>query len=610
MQPPPQPEPNPALIEDYALIGDCRTAALVGRSGAIDWLCWPRFDSPSVFAALLGTSAHGRWLIAPDDPAPEIRRSYRDGTLVLETVFTTAEGEVALIDFMAPDQPESTVVRIVEGRRGRVAMRMELVLRFDYGTVVPWVTRLHDGPGMRAIAGPDMVVLRTTAPIHGRDLTTVADFAVTEGQCVPFVLSHAPGHGVPPAALDAAAALAATEAYWAAWSAMCRYDGAHAAIVRRSLVTLKALTYAPTGGIVAAPTTSLPEQIGGPRNWDYRYCWLRDAALALMAFMRAGYYDEARAWRDWLHRSVAGSPAQMRIMYGLAGERRLAEWEIDTLPGYCGSRPVRVGNGAADQLQLDVFGEVMEALYYARAGGLAATQDSWNLQTNMVDHLEGIWHLPDEGIWEVRGGRQHFTFSKVMAWLAVDCAIRSAEEFDLVAPLDRWRALRARIHATVCEQGFDAGRNSFMQSFGSPHLDASLLQLSLVGFLPADDPRMLGTVAAIEHDLLRDGFVLRYDSHATEDGLPPGEGAFLPCSFWLADNYILQGRQTEGRALFERLVGLCNDVGLLAEEYDPVGGRQLGNFPQAFTHTALIATAMRLRDHATGQVPMVALATP
>jgi GH15 family glucan-1,4-alpha-glucosidase len=602
---------GPAPIEDYALIGDCLTAALVSRSGSIDWLCWPRFDKPSVFSALLGGPEHGRWLIAPDlpapgCPAPSVRRSYRDDSMVLETVFSTEEGEVALIDFMPPEGSESRLVRIVEGRRGRVHMRMELVLRMDYGTVLPWVTRLSDGSGIRAIAGPDMVVLRTPAPIHGRDMRTVAEFAVAEGQSVPFVLTHSPGHLAPLPGFDAREALAATEAYWRGWSAVCRYDGPQREMVRRSLVTLKAMTYAPTGGIVAAPTTSLPEQIGGPRNWDYRYCWLRDAALALMSFMRAGYYDEARAWRDWLHRSVAGSPEQLRIMYGLSGERRLPEWEVESLPGYQGSRPVRVGNGAAGQLQLDVFGEVMEALYYARAGGLAATPDSWNLQTSLVNHLETVWEMPDEGIWEMRSGRQHFTFSKVMAWLAVDCAVRSAEEFVLDAPLERWRELRERIHAQVCERGFDAGRNSFVQAYGSPHVDASLLQLPLVGFLSASDPRMLGTVAAIEQDLLRDGFVLRYDSHEATDGLPPGEGAFLPCSFWLADNYILQGRVDEGRALFERLLGLANDVGLLAEEYDPVTGRQLGNFPQAFTHTALIATAMRLRD----QIADAAAAAP
>jgi GH15 family glucan-1,4-alpha-glucosidase len=592
------PADRPALIEDYALIGDCHTAALVSRSGSIDWLCWPRFDRPSVFSALLGTPDDGRWLIQPEDRAASVRRFYRPGTLVLETVFSTAEGEVALIDFMLPGEPNSTVLRIVEGRRGRVGMRMELTLRFDYGTVVPWVTRLHDGSGLRAIAGPDMVVLRTAAPIHGRDLSTVAHFAVGEGQQMSFSLQYGPGHEVPPPALDVAAALAATEAYWTGWTATGSYDGPHADIVRRSLITLKAMTYAPSGGIVAAPTTSLPEQLGGPRNWDYRFCWLRDAALALMAFMRAGHYDEARSWRDWLHRAVAGSAAQVRIMYGLSGERRLPEWELETLAGYEGSRPVRVGNAAAHQVQLDVYGEVMEALYSARVDGLAAAQGSWALQVNLISHLETIWQQPDEGIWETRGGRQHFTFSKVMAWRAFDCAIRTAEEFGMRAPLDRWRRTRARIHALVCERGFNRARNSFVQAFGSEHVDASLLMLPLVNFLPAGDPRMLGTVAAIEHDLLRGGFVLRYDSHRASDGLPPGEGVFLPCSFWLADNYALQGRLAEARALFERLLGLCNDVGLLAEEYEPVHRRLLGNFPQAFTHTALISTALLLQDAA------------
>jgi GH15 family glucan-1,4-alpha-glucosidase len=589
---------HPALIEDYAMIGDCRSAALVSRSGSIDWLCWPRFDSPSVFSALLGTPKDGRWLIGPEDQTATVRRAYRPGTLVLETVFNCAEGEVALIDFMLPGQPSSSVLRVVEGRRGRVGMQMELLMRFDYGTVVPWVTRLHDGSGLRAIAGPDMVVLRTTAPIHGRDLTTVAHFAVSAGQQMTFTLQHGLGYDTPPPAIDVPAALEATEAYWTAWTANGSYDGPHAEIVHRSLITLKAMTYAPSGGIVAAPTTSLPEQLGGPRNWDYRYCWLRDAALALMAFMRAGHYEESRAWRDWLHRAVAGSAADVRIMYGLSGERRLPEWEVDHLPGYEGSRPVRIGNAAADQKQLDVYGEVMEALYFARLDGLAAAQDSWALQTNLIKHLETVWEQPDEGIWEMRSGRQHFVFSKVMAWRAMDCAVRTAEEFDLQAPLERWREVRARIHAMVCEQGFDKQRNSFVQAFGSPHVDASLLMLPLVNFLPADDPRMIGTVAAIEQDLLRGGFVLRYDSHEATDGLPPGEGAFLPCSFWLADNYALQGRMDEARALFERLIGLCNDVGLLAEEYDPADRRMLGNFPQAFTHTALISTALLLHEQA------------
>jgi GH15 family glucan-1,4-alpha-glucosidase len=587
---------RPALIEDYAMIGDCRTAALVSRSGSIDWLCWPRFDSPSVFSALLGAPADGRWLIGPEDETATVRRAYRPGTLVLETVFTTPEGEVALIDFMLPGQPNSSVLRVVEGRRGRVGMKMELLMRFDYGAVVPWVTRLQDGSGLRAIAGPDSVVLRTAAPIHGRDMSTVAHFAVSEGQQQTFTLQHGLGYDVPPPAIDVLAALEATEAYWTAWTANGTYDGPHAEVVNRSLITLKAMSYAPSGGIVAAPTTSLPEQLGGPRNWDYRYCWLRDAALALMAFMRAGHYEESRAWRDWLHRAVAGSAAQVRIMYGLSGERRLPEWEVDTLAGYEGSKPVRIGNAASDQVQLDVFGEVMEALYFARVDGLAAAQGSWALQINLIEHLETVWEQPDEGIWEMRSGRQHFTFSKVMAWRAMDCAIRTAEEFGMKAPLERWREVRERIHAMVCERGFNKQRNSFMQVFGSDDVDASLLMLPLVNFLPADDPRMLGTVAAIEKDLLRGGFVLRYDSHTATDGLPPGEGAFLPCSFWLADNYALQGRMDEARALFNRLVGLCNDVGLLAEEYDAADQRHLGNFPQAFTHTALISTALLLHE--------------
>ncbi len=585
-----------AEIADYALIGDCHSAALVSRTGSIDWLCWPRFDSPSCFGALLGTAEHGRWLIAPADPKARTRRAYRGDSLVLETVFTTADGEVALVDFMPISGEAGALVRLVQGRRGRVAMCLELLLRFDYGSAVPWVSRLPQGDGLHAVAGPDQVVLRSPVPLEGRGLSTVASFEVAEGESLAFTLAHAPSHARMPAAREPSAALEETEQFWARWHAHGKVGGPYEPLLRRSLLTLKALTYAPTGGMVAAPTTSLPEQPGGTRNWDYRYCWLRDAALALRAFMPAGYFDEARAWRDWLHRTLAGSPSQVQILYGVAGERRLPEWEVDWLPGWQGARPVRVGNGAANQMQHDVFGVVMQALLDERAGGLVTSAESWNLQRALLDRLAAVWTEPDEGIWEVRGGRQHFTFSKVMAWVAVDRSIEAAQRFDLPAPLAEWQALRARIHATVCAKGVDPERGCFVQAFGGTALDASLLQLPLVGFLPVDDPRITATVAAIEAGLMPHGLVLRYDTRDTADGLPPGEGAFLPCSFWLVEVYALQGRMAEARALFERLAGLCNDLGLLAEEYDPVAGRMLGNFPQAFSHAALLSAAARLGE--------------
>jgi GH15 family glucan-1,4-alpha-glucosidase len=585
---------GPAPIEDYALIGDCMTAALVGRAGSIDWLCWPRFDSPACLAALLGTAENGAWRVAPADPEARSRRRYLDGSMVLETLFSTAAGEVAITDFMPIGHPGSSVIRLVEGRRGTVDMRMALALRFDYGAAVPWVTRLPDDGGIVAIAGPDMTVLRTPVTLEGEGLTTVARFTVHEGQSVPFVLSHAPSHLKPPRALDASACLTETLRYWTRWAKRGSYRGPYAEAVGRSLVTLKALTYHPTGGIVAAPTTSLPEQLGGTRNWDYRFCWLRDATLTLLAFMHAGYFEEAQAWRDWLHRSVAGNPDQVQIMYGIAGERHLREWEADWLPGYQGARPVRIGNAAHDQLQLDVYGEVMDALHHARAGGLAAPPASWNLQRGLVEHLETIWQEADEGIWETRGGRRPFTFSRVMAWVAFDRAIRSAETFGLPGPLDHWRGLRREMHAGICRDGFSTARNSFTQSFGSADLDASVLMIPLVGFLPPEDPRVQGTVAAVERDLLVDGFVRRYLTATGVDGLPPGEGAFLACSFWLGDNYALQGRRREAHDMFERLLTLRNDVGLLAEEYDPAARRQVGNFPQAFSHVALVGSALTL----------------
>lgn len=581
-------------IEDYALIGDCQGAALVGRDGSVDWLCWPRFDSAACMAALLGSSDNGRWLLAPCDPGARSTRAYRDGTLVLETRWDTPEGTATVTDFMHVGGRRPELVRLVRGLRGEVRFTTELVLRFDYGGTVPWVTRLAGDTGLRAIAGPDMVLLRSPVALHGRDLRTLGEFAVREGAELAFVLSHAPSHEEDPPATDASAALAATANFWTAWSARCSHTGEwHEAIVR-SHITLKALTYAPTGGIVAAPTTSLPEQLGGSRNWDYRFCWLRDATFTLMSLMDAGYADEALAWREWLLRAVAGTPASAQIMYGIAGERRLAEWEVPWLAGYEGARPVRVGNAAHAQLQVDVYGEVADALYQARRAKLGDPDTGWALERALVQHLARIWDQPDEGIWEVRGGRRHFTHSKVMAWVAVDRAVCSAQEFGLPGPLEEWVALRQRIHDDVCRHGFDPRLGSFVQSYGSEQLDASLLLIPLVGFLPASDARVQGTVAAIEQRLLRDGLVLRYDTAKTQDGLPPGEGAFLACSFWFVDNLVLQGRVAEARAMFERLLLLRNDVGLLAEEYDPGSGRQLGNFPQAFSHLALADTARNL----------------
>jgi carbohydrate kinase (thermoresistant glucokinase family) len=586
----------PLDIEDYALIGDCTTAALVGRNGSIDWLCWPRFDSNALFAALLGTSEHGRWRISPADPTPSVSRAYHNGTLVLETLFDAADGRVALIDFMPIGRAGSSIIRLVKGLRGKVAMQLHLALRFDYGVTVPWVTQLDDGSGLSAVAGPNQVVLRSPVPLQGRNFATVAEFDVAEGQCVPFVLTHALSHLPKPPAMDWSAALEETELFWRGWSGRCSHTGPWREAVKRSLLTLKALTYAETGGIIAAPTTSLPEQLGGERNWDYRYCWLRDATFTLMALVSAGYRDEAEAWGQWLLRTVAGSPHQLQIMYGLSGERQLIEWEVPSLPGYQGAVPVRVGNAASAQLQLDVYGELIDAFYQGRTHSLAPIGSGWALQQKLVEHLEQIWEQPDDGIWEVRGGRRQFTFSKIMAWVALDRTVRDAERFEFQAPLESWRKVRDRMHATICELGFDRERNTFTQSFGSNELDASLLLIPLVGFLPADDPRVRGTVAAIERELMIDGLVLRYRTRAEIDGLPSGEGVFLPCSFWLANNYRLQHRDAEARALFERLLSLRNDVGLLAEEYDPQARRQLGNFPQAFSHLALIGTALSLHD--------------
>ena len=580
-------------LEDYAIIGDCQTAALVSRGGSIDWLCWPRFDSPACFAALLGTPDHGRWIIEAASPGSRRSRRYRENTLILETRIDTAEGAVTVIDFMPPRGSNSDLVRIVRGERGAVLLRTELVLRFDYGRTVPWVSQMPDR-SLRAIAGPDMVTVRTTVPVHGERMRTVGEFEVRAGQTVSFVLTHGASHLPPPPAVAAESALAATEAFWTEWIAHGQPDGAWADVVKRSLLTLKALTYAPTGGIVAAPTTSLPEQIGGIRNWDYRYCWVRDATMTLLALMNAGYFEEARAWRDWLLRAAAGAPAQMQIMYGVAGERRLNEYELPWLPGYQASSPVRVGNAASHQLQLDVYGELMDALYQARRGGLTPRETDWAFQRTLLEHVETVWTKCDEGIWETRGPSQQFTFSKVMAWVALDRGIRKAEEFGLDGPLSRWKAVRRAIHEEVCARGFDRDLGSFVQAFGTQELDASLLLLPTMGFLPATDARVTGTIQAIERHLLVDGFLLRYNSARAEDGLPPGEGAFLACSFWLADAYVLLGRMAEARRTFENVLAIANDVGLLAEEYDPALGRMVGNFPQAFSHVALINTAYNL----------------
>jgi len=564
-------------IEDYALIGDCETAALVSRSGSIDWLCWPRFDSDACFAALLGTVDNGRWLIAPVEEA-RISRRYRPDTLILETRFETASGAVTLIDFMPPRGEASDVVRIVVGERGAVRMRTELVIRFGYGAYVPWVT--HDAPDTwRAVAGPDMLTLRTTAPLHGEDEKTVAEFEVRAGQRETFVMTYSQSHLPAPEAIDLDEALRDTETFWSEWISQCHIAPQWSNSVRRSLITLRALIYRPTGGIVASPTTSLPERLGGPRNWDYRYCWLRDATWTLLAFMDAGFVDEAASWRDWLVRAVAGNPRQMQIMYGLGGERRLSEWEVPWLSGYGNSRPVRIGNAAHSQLQLDVYGELMDALRQARIAGLDTLERAWAIQRELLNCLEELWTRPDCGIWEIRGPPRHFTHSKIMCWVAFDRAIKDAEQFHFECPLDRWRSIRDRIHEQVCTRGFDARRNCFVQSFESQQLDASLLQIPTLGFLPPDDPRVLGTLQAIERELLNDVFVHRYNTATSVDGLPAGEGSFLACSFWLVDAYVMCGRRQEAQRLFDRLLELGNDLGLFAEQYDPANRQMLGNFP-------------------------------
>ncbi|HET9763249.1 MAG TPA: glycoside hydrolase family 15 protein [Casimicrobiaceae bacterium] len=582
----------PSSVADYALIGNTHAAGLVGRDGSIDWLCLPRFDSAACFAALLGDPGNGRWLLAPQAAVKRVCRRYRSDTLVLETEFETAEGSVRLVDCMPLWPGRSEVVRFVEGVSGRVAMRMELVIRFGYGAVVPWVRRLNGA--LVATAGPDSLRLRTGVDVRGEGLTTVAEFSVAAGERVPFVLTHFVSHEAPPIPIDPDAAIEATGRAWCEWAARCTYDGRWREEVTASLIVLKGLTYAPTGGIVAAPTTSLPEREGQTRNWDYRFCWLRDATFSLYALLLAGYHEEAAAWREWLLRAAAGRPHDLQTLYGVAGERELPERTLDWLAGYAGSRPVRVGNAASTQLQLDVFGEIMDTLHVARTAGLDPDDAAWQLQRVLLDFLESIWSQPDNGIWEIRGPRQHFTHSKIMAWVAFDRAVKAVERAKLDGPVERWRGLCRQIRDEICARGYDAERGTFVQYYGAKHTDASLLMLPVVGFLPARDPRVQGTVRTIERELMVDGFVLRYPTETGVDGLPPGEGVFLPCSFWLVDNYALAGRLEEATALFERLLALRNDVGLLAEEYDPRSRRMLGNFPQAFTHVGLVNTACNL----------------
>jgi len=582
-------------IEDYALVGDLQTAALIGRTGSVDWLCFPRFDSGSCFAALLGSSDHGRWLIAPSEGGPARERRYRGDSLILESEWHTSTGRVRVIDFMPPRERQPDIVRIVEGLEGHVDMRTELVIRFDYGSIVPWMRR-HDDETLVAVGGPDALMLRTPVLLQADGMTHTAEFSVAEGDRVPFVLTWFPSAEEPAVVVDAEQALEDTEQEWQGWMGHCTYEGDYPNAVRTSLRVLKALTYAPTGAIVAAPTTSLPERIGGVRNWDYRYAWLRDATFTLFTMMNAGYIEEARAWRDWLLRAVAGDPAKMQILYGISGEHRIPEQELPWLPGYAGSSPVRIGNAAAEQFQLDVYGEVMDALHEARRHGLAKDDHAWSLQQYIMEFLEGVWDQPDEGLWEVRGERRHFVHSKVLAWVAFDRAVEAVEHFDQQGPLDRWRRVREEIHDEVCREGFSVRRNSFTQAYGSEELDAATLLIPLLGFLPPDDPRVIGTVEAIQRDLTRDGFVERYRSKDV-DGLPFGEGVFLPCSFWLVDALVMMNREDEARQLFEKLLAVSNDLGLLSEEYDPENKRLLGNFPQAFTHVGLVNAAYNLSHH-------------
>jgi len=591
-------------IEDYAIIGDLHTAALVSTEGSIDWLCLPRFDSPACFARLLGSDDNGRWRIAPAGAGTCTRRKYRQDTLILETEWDTDSGRVRVTDFMPVRDQAADLVRIVEGLSGTVRMESDLALRFDYGHVVPWVTR--NERGIRAVAGPDAVLVSTPAPLNGRDMRTVSEFTVDAGERIPFVMTWYASHLRPPAPVDAVNALEATDSFWDTWSRASKASGPHRDAIQRSLITLKALTYVPTGGIVAAATTSLPEQLGGPRNWDYRYCWLRDATLALQSLLTAGYTSEAKAWRDWLLRAVAGDPAKLQIMYGLNGRRRLPEEPLSWLSGYADSTPVRIGNAAADQLQLDVWGEVLDGLALTRATLNNGDDDSWSLQCALIEHVEKIWHEPDNGLWEMRGPRRHFTQSKLMVWVAADRMVRAVERFGLQGPVDRWKKLRTTVREDILKNGYDADRNTFVQSYGSTELDASLLQIPRVGFLPGDDHRVIGTIEAIQRELTEDGLVLRYRPQAADDGLPGGEGVFLACSFWLVDALIGAGRRDEATELFERLLTLCNDVGILSEEWDTKRGRQLGNTPQAFSHFALVRSGFHLlaEDSATSDTPM------
>ena len=584
----------PGDIEDYALIGDCETAALVDRTGSIDWLCWPNFDSEACFAALLGDRKNGRWLIAPVADVSRRTRRYRGNTLILETLFETADGAVTLIDFMPPRGKASDIVRLVRGERGRIKLRMELIIRFGFGADIPWVKRTQDG-ALLAICGPDMTILRTPVETRGEDMTTVADFEVSAGETVPFVLTYGPSHLPLPGAIDPHQALQDTESFWSEWSGRCTYQGLSHDLVMRSLITLKALTFGPTGGIVAAPTTSLPEKLAGSRNWDYRYCWLRDATFTLLALINSGYTEEASAWHDWLLRAVAGAPANMQIMYGIMGQRRLLEWEVPWLSGYQGALPVRIGNAAHAQLQLDVYGELIDAFHQWRAAGLKL-DGTWAVECEVLGHLAEVWDQPDHGIWERRGEGRHYVSSKVLTWVAFDRGIKSAEKFSLKAPLEKWRSLRDIIHRDVCERGFDPRQNTFVESYGSQLLDASILLLPAVGFLPATDPRVRGTLDAVEKYMMRDGFVLRHDPRELSEERQPIEGAFLACSLWLADAYVLAGEIDKAQSLFDRVVAIANDLGLLAEEYDTVARRQTGNFPQALTHIALINTAHNLSD--------------
>jgi GH15 family glucan-1,4-alpha-glucosidase len=582
-------------IEDYAIIGDYETAALVGKNGSIDWLCWPAFSSGACFAGLLGDENNGFWRIAPTANALKTTRKYRDHTLILETTFEASDGTFTLIDFMPIRGRHSDIVRIIQGVKGSPAIRMELALRFDYGRIVPWVERF-DG-GVVAIAGPDMAVFRTSVEHRGEDMKTVSDFTIQEGESVNFVLTYGLSYEDPPHAIDAEKALQEAEHFWRHWTARCKSDGPYAEAIERSLITLKALTYRPTGGIVAAVTTSLPEALGGPRNWDYRYCWLRDATFTLLAFMNGGYYDEAKAWKDWLRRAVAGSPDQLQIMYGIAGERNLLEREAPWLTGYDGSKPVRVGNAASVQVQLDVYGELMDAYLHATLAMGDETAVNFDLLRNIVEHLETIWDKPDQGIWESRGEPQQFVYSKIMAWVAFDRAVHAASRLGTEAPVERWTQIRDTIHNDVCTKGFNDELNSFVQVYGSKELDASLLVLPLVGFLPPGDPRVIGTVEAIEQRLMPHGLVMRYDTSKVDDGLPPGEGLFLACSFWLVSALQRIGREADARNLFDRLLQLRNDVGLLSEEYDVDKKRLVGNFPQALSHIALVNAAFNLQGH-------------